>query len=198
MSAKSHKQLTGLTPAGPVTLPQHQVQPQQLQNIVVPLEAAVRACMTSYITPSQPQQDLPDPVGTVRALPGATTSSVAALMADMDSTAVAALFSCAGHLLRLLGRSQRLAAARYAKLSHDSIAQQAQQAQQAQETAGNASGVSAANGSGISRMDVISSAQEDDLPWVLSSVTQQVAGLTHVLKLPWQLTSDIEPLLPGR
>ena len=174
---------------GPAMTAQSKVKPQQLQSIASTLEATVRGIMSRHMSQVQSPPPVPGSQTPVRARTAAAESVEAAAaltLQDMDSTAVAALFGCAGHLLRFQSKSLPKVALTESGLNHASSAQQAQQP---------ACQAESAEGDGGRHSSSINAASDtvvaSDLPWVLSSLTQQVAWLTDVLQLPWQL-------LPGK
>lgn len=173
---------------GPVMTAQSQVESQQLQSIASALEVAIRGIMTCQISQAQSPQPVPvsqTPVRPRAAAAESVPSAAAQTLQGMDSTAVAALFGCAGHLLRFQSKSLPKAALPESGLNPASSAQQAQQpAAQAESAAGD-------GGRHNSSVDDASdTVLASDLPWVLSSLTQQVAWLTDVLQLPWQLVPE--------
>jgi hypothetical protein len=173
---------------GPVMTPQNQVKPQQLQSIASALEAAVRGIMTCQI--SQAQSPRPVPISQTPVRP---RTAAAHTLQDMDSTAMAALFGCAGHLLRFQSKSLPKAVLTESGLN---LASSAQQAQQPARQAESAEGDGGRHNSSVD--DVSDTMVASDLPWVLSSLTQQVAWLTDVLQLPWQLMPGKGEGLSGR
>ena len=188
--------LISLSFAGPVITAQNRVQPQQRQSIASTLEVAMRGIMTCRISQAQSPRPVPSSQTPVRARTAAAESVEAAAahtLQGMDSTAVAALFGCAGHLLRFQSKSLPKAALTESNLNHASSAQQAQQpARQAESAQGD-------GGRHSSSVDAASDTMVAfDLPWVLSSLTQQVAWLTDVLQLPWQLMLGKGVGLTGR
>ena len=170
---------------GPVLTAQNHVKPQRLQSIASALEVAVRGVLTCQISRAQSPQPVPGSQTPVRARTAAAASvesAAAHTLQGLDGTAVAALFGCTGHLLRFLSKTLPKAALTESGLNHASSAQQAQQPARQKESA------EGDGGRHSSSVDAASDAVlASDLPWVLSSLTQQVAWLTDVLQLPWQL-----------
>ena len=173
---------------GPAMTAQSQVKPQQLQSIASALEATIRGIMSCPISRAQSPRPVPGSQTPVTAHTAAAESvhiAAALTLQGMDSTAMAALFGCAGHLLRFQSKSLLKAALAESGLN---LASSAQQAQQPARQAGSAEGD---GGRHSSNVDAASDTMvASDLPWVLSSLTQQVAWLTDVLQLPW--------LMPGK
>jgi len=181
---------------GPVMTAQNQVKPQQLQSIASTLEAAVRGIMTCQISKAQSPQPLPGSQTPIRAHTAAAESVEAAAahtLQDMDSTAMAALFGCTRHLLRFQSKTLPKAALTESGLNHAGSAQQAQRS---------ACQAESAEGDGGRHNSIVNDASDttlaSHLPWVLSSLTQQIACLTNVLQLPWQLMPGKGVGLSGR
>ncbi len=181
---------------GPVMTLQNQVKPQQLQSIASALEAALRGIMTCQISQAQsprPVRVSQTPVTAGTAAAESVQAAAAHTLQDMDSTAVAALFGCAGHLLRFQSKPLPKAALAESGLN---LASSAQQVQQPARQAGSAEGDGGRHNSSVD--DASDTVLASDLPWVLSSLTQQVAWLTDVLQLPWQLMLGKGVGLSGR
>ncbi|KAL0022263.1 hypothetical protein WJX77_011953 [Trebouxia sp. C0004] len=181
---------------GPVLTAQNQVKFQQLQSIASALEATMRGIMPCQISQVQSPPPVPGSQTPVRARTAAAESVEAAAegtLQDMDGTAVGALFGCVGHLLRFQSKTLPKAALTESGLNHAGSAQQVQQPARQAESA---------EGDGGRHNSIIDAACDtmvaSDLPWVLSSLTQQVARLTDVLQLPWQLMPGKGVGLSGR
>lgn len=174
---------------------QNQVKPQQLQSIALPLEVAIKDILTCQISQAQSPRPVlgsqtPDRARTAAA--ESVEAAAAHTLQGMDSTAVAALFGCAGYLLCFQSKCLLKAALTEPDSNHASSAQQAErlarQAESAEVDGGKHNSVDDASDTMVA----------SGLPWVLSSLTQQVAWLTDVLQLPWQLVPGKGLGLSGR
>lgn len=204
-AAPRHATSPGLLHTGPATTAAHQVQPEQLRATVHTLEAAVQACMAGQFRQGTSSHAMPGQL----IAPGPDRTSepgvvAVRMMQSVDSTAVAALFGCAGYLLRFQCKAYPHTAAVVSNLNSASTAQQAQQpagkpgAKRQHEGQHHTSGKEDECGDADIQMDLSNATQDSELPWSMSTLTEQVVWMTEVLKLPWQLQSRQHQAQPGR
>ena len=198
--------------AGPVKATHRQADPRQLVSIASTLEAAVNAHMNHHTTSHALFSTVPVSRSAPSDSAAAAVPGAAAVLHGLDSTAMAASFGCAAHLLqthrklkRFLSTSQRkgeealqglnpTGAMSCATSTADGLllasrshhASAAGELQQAIETeTGN-------DGDKDGHVGVSEDAE------VAQGVTGQVEWLTNILKLPWQVQPAGMPMESGR
>ena len=195
-----------IAPVGPLVTAQHRVQPQHLHCIAAPLTSAVEACTSqqlSKLQSSQTTSGLDSTLGSGRASPRDPHDPHAPLsVQSMDSTAIMALFGCAGHVLRCQSKAHAKATAAGIASTHAG--------NPAQQPAVNQGPLAMNAGCHSDSIDVGQAVDTHKLippdgngpdsgcPWVMSSLPQQLAGLTQVLSWPWRLQSDQHHADPDR
>lgn len=192
-----------IAPAGPLVTAQHQVQPQHLHCIAAPLTSAVEACMSqqlSKLQSSQTTSGLDSTLGPGRDSPGDPHAPLS--VQSMDSTAVMALFGCAGHVLRCQSKAHAKATAAGVASTHaGNPAQQpaVDQGPLALNAGCHSDSIDVGQAVDTHKlMDRDGNGPDSGCPWVMSSLPQQLAGLTGVLSRPWRLQSDQHHADPDR
>ena len=192
---------------GPVKSAQRQADPHQLAIMVSTLEAAVGAHMNQYTT----SHALSPTVLVLQSAPPnsavAGVSGAHAVLHGLDSTAVAASFGCAAHLLQIHRKLKhalahpdgggpkalRVLAPTGVISSAAAAAGKVQQSQPARKSEdATATGDQQHDADKDSHVDISHDAE------VLQHVNGQVQWLINILKLPWQLQSAETRAQPGR
>ena len=203
--------------AGPVKAAHCHADPQQLASIASTLEAAVDAHMKHYTTlhalsPTVPVAQSAPADSAATGNPGAPSA-----LHGLDSTAMAACFGCAAHLLQI-----------HRKLKHSLSAPQQGGEEEAPQGLIPSGPMSSATAIAEQQQQQSQLASSSDHPFaadklqqrdqaetsddagkhghmgishdaeVLQHVTRQVEWLTNILKLPWQLLPAGTPMQVGR
>ena len=195
-----------IAPAGPLVTAQHRVKPQHLHCIAAPLTSAVEACMSQQLSKLQSSQTTSGPDSTLgpgRASPRDPHDPHAPLsVQSIDSTAIMALFGCAEHVLRCQSKAHAKATAAGIASTHaGNPAQQPAVNQGPLALNAGCHSDSLDVGQAVDThklMDPDGNGPDSGFPWVMSSLPQQLAGLTGVLSRPWRLQSDQHHADPDR
>ena len=176
--------------AGPKVTVKHQVQAAHLHSIVATLEVAVQACLMPHLNQPLSGRHTPSPHSTPLPESSMPDQHAAQALPFLDSTAMAALLGCAGHLLRLQSKAGPTTAAGDSSSNHGSKAQQAQQAHE--DSVRVQPGLHEQSRGGVNDAGD-EEVEGPPLPWVVSSLKGQVTWLQDILGMPWQLQASQQP-----
>lgn len=193
--------------AGPVVAAHRQADPHQLATIVSALEAAVGALMNQYTASHAFASTVPVSRSALPDSAAAGVSGAHAVLHGLGSTAVAASFGCAAHLLQIRRKLKnalahpngggpaalRVLAPTGVISSAAAAAGKLQQSQPARKSEdATAAGEQQHDADKDDHVDISHDAE------VLQHVNGQVEWLINIFKLPWQLQSAGTQAQPGR
>ena len=174
---RQHAEASDAVPAAAPDAAQHQSQNQP---------HAIKKRKRSINVAAPVPRSSPDTMAEPAATPGLGSFSqqTAAAAHGQDSAALAALFSCAGHLLWFQSKSWFQSQSWFQSKSPAGAVQKTSTTAAAQEK--QMQGQAVADGVNA-QMNDDDSGQLSTMPWVVSSLTDQLTHLAELMKLPWQL-----------